>query len=312
MKKTGWKAKLTHWLQYLTLRLCAMGLQAFPIDANLITGRIVGSLVYWLDKKHRLRAIGNIRRSFPEFTEDQVCRLAKESSQHLIMLGIEMLCLPRVMSKNTWYHHLEVVNYEETTNLATRHRPTIMVTGHFGNWEMAGYIMATLKLPTHTVARPLDNPYIDKYLAKLRGHTGQQIIIKSGATDAVTEVLRNGHILATVADQDAGRRGFFVDFFGRRASTFKSIALFAIEMNAVIVVGGAYRTGKKFHYLADIVDYIFPEDYERSLDGALAITERYTKSLERLIRKAPGQYLWVHRRWKTRPPDEEGPNLEVH
>jgi KDO2-lipid IV(A) lauroyltransferase len=216
------------------------------------------------------------------------------------------------MSKNTWYHHLEMAGYEKAVTLALRGRGVILVTGHFGNWEMAGYMMAALGIPMNAVARPLDNPLLDKFVGNLRRRTGQNIIIKFGATQEVTRVLNEGHALAFVADQDAGRRGLFVDFFGRKASVYKSIALLAMDMNIPIVVGGAYRTGKKFHYMLEVVDYIFPEDYPRDMDGALAITARYTSSLEKLIRKAPGQYLWVHRRWKTRPPDEEGPNLEAH
>jgi len=306
------KTRVTHWLQYIGLRLCAMVVQSFPINLNLVTARIAGTLLYWLDKRHRLETIGHIQCSFPELQLTDAQRLAKESNQHLFMMGAEILCMPRTMSANSWYHHLEVVNYEKALGLSLGGRGVITVTGHFGNWEMAGYMLAALGIPLNAVYRPLDNPLIDRYLVKLRGQTGQQIIIKFGATQEITRVLQQGHALAFVADQDAGRRGLFVDFFGRKASTYKSIALLALDMDVPIIVGGAYRAGKKFHYILDIVDYIYPEDYPHDMDGALAITARYTRSLEKLIRKAPGQYLWVHRRWKTRPPDEEVPNLETH
>jgi KDO2-lipid IV(A) lauroyltransferase len=95
-----------------------------------------------------------------------------------------------------------------------------------------------------------------------------------------------------------------VDFFGRKASAYKSIAYLALETGAPIIVSGTYRVGPPVRYRSHITDIIDPAEYENSLDGATAITQRYTSSLERLVRHAPGQYLWIHRRWKTRPREE--------
>ncbi|MDP6381062.1 MAG: hypothetical protein QF662_06930, partial [Phycisphaerae bacterium] len=131
MKRKAAKTTFVHWLQYIALRLCAMPIQAFPINANLVTGRIIGSLMYWFDKRHRLLAMRNIRRSFPEIEDErEICSLAKQSCQHFVMLGIELLCLSRIMSKNTWYHHLEMAGYEKAVTLALRGRGVILVTGH--------------------------------------------------------------------------------------------------------------------------------------------------------------------------------------
>ncbi|HUU32383.1 MAG TPA: lipid A biosynthesis acyltransferase, partial [Phycisphaerae bacterium] len=108
------------------------------------------------------------------------------------------------------------------------------------------------------------------------------------------------------------------DFFGRKASAYKSIAYLALEENVPIFVGGAYRTldrpayrTGRFHYRIVMIDAIYPDAYPRSLDGAMAITQRYTAALERLVRLAPDQYLWVHRRWKTRPPLERSAAAET-
>jgi KDO2-lipid IV(A) lauroyltransferase len=106
--------------------------------------------------------------------------------------------------------------------------PVILVTGHFGNWEMMGYSMAAMGFPPTAVARPLDNPYLNDHILALRQRTGLKILFKEGMTDEAMADLRRGRPLGLIADQDAGRRGFFVDFFGRPASTYKSIGLWAM------------------------------------------------------------------------------------
>jgi KDO2-lipid IV(A) lauroyltransferase len=184
------------------------------------------------------------------------------------------------------------------------HKPAILVTGHFGNWEMMGYSMAAMGFPPTSIARPLDNPYLNDYILRLRERTGQKILFKEGMTEEALAELRGGRPLGLIADQDAGRRGFFVDFFGRKASAYKSIAYLAMEENATIFVGGVYRDQKGFHYKLVVTDVINPADYPKGLDGAIAITQRYTAGIEKVVRMAPDQYLWVHRRWKTRPPEE--------
>jgi len=110
--------------------------------------------------------------------------------------------------------------------------------------------------------------------------------------------------VATLADQDAGPRGVFVDFFGRPASAHKAVALMAIEFNALMVVVGVPRTvapADGFHYEITCEDVIDPQDYEGRPDAVKAITQRYHAALERLIRRHPEQYFWLHRRWKTIP-----------
>ncbi len=100
----------------------------------------------------------------------------------------------------------------------TGNRPMIFLTGHYGNWELAGYLFGMFGFPTVSVARPLDNVYLDRFLRSFRERTGQTLIPKTGGFDQMVEVLRDNRVLSFLADQDAGQRGLFVDFFGRPAS----------------------------------------------------------------------------------------------
>src|SRR4051794_35749887 len=140
-------------LQYLGLRLVSMALHCFPINANLQTARMIGTLMYHLDRKHRNRALHNLTRSFPGMPEDRRRELARQSCQQLVMLAVEILFTTRLIHLDTWSKYVELRNVNEVIRLMTR-RPyggLIMLTGHYGNWEILGYVLATLGFPTTSV-----------------------------------------------------------------------------------------------------------------------------------------------------------------
>ena len=299
-----WRQRLVWWLQYAALRLVEMALQCFAIETNLATARLAGDLLYLLDRRHRAVALANLRASFPEAGEPALRQIARRSCQHLIMVGAEVLCLPRLMQFNRFLDYVDISGCRDSFQYISSGKPGLLITGHFGNWEMVGFAMAAMGFPPTSIARPLDNPYLNEYILGLRQRTGQRILFKRNMTSAAVEEIRSGRPLGFIADQDAGRRGFFVDFFGRKASAYKSIAYLAMEQNVPLFVGGAFRTGNRFHYRIVVTDVIRPGEHPNTFDGALAITQRYTRAIERLVRLAPEQYLWVHRRWKTRPPEQ--------
>jgi KDO2-lipid IV(A) lauroyltransferase len=176
-----------------------------------------------------------------------------------------------------------------------------MLTGHFGNWEMAGYLFGVFGFPPNSVYRPLDNPYLDRYIRSFRERTGQTLIPKKGGYDQMLEVLQSGRVLSFIADQDAGEKGMFVDFFGRPASTHKAIALLAIEHRAPILVGYARRIGPGFRYEVGCEEILEPAELTGTADDVRLLTQRFTSAIERIVRRDPEQYLWLHRRWKHQP-----------
>jgi len=222
-----------------------------------------------------------------------------------VMLFVEVLFTTRLIRLDTWTRYVELENFREVVNLLVRReRGLVLLTGHYGNWEVLGYVLATLGFETTSIARPLDNPYVSKYLFDVREKTGQRIIAKKGATDEVTAVLESKGAVGFIADQNAGPKGIFVDFFGRKASTYKSIGLLAMEYQVPVVIGYARRVGDRFRYRVGVQDIIRPADWLAHDDPIRYITQRYTKAIEDIVRVDPGQYWWVHRRWKTRPKGE--------
>jgi KDO2-lipid IV(A) lauroyltransferase len=161
-------------------------------------------------------------------------------------------------------------------------------------------VLGLLGIKLHAIARPLDNPYLDDFLRTFRQRTGQGLLAKKGDFDRMQAILANNGAVATLGDQDAGNRGLFVDFFGRPASTHKAVALLALEYNVPMLVMCAIKVGE-LRYRAVVEDVIFPEEYANKPDAVRAMTQRFTSALERLIRLAPEQYFWLHRRWKHQP-----------
>jgi KDO2-lipid IV(A) lauroyltransferase len=209
--------------------------------------------------------------------------------------------LPRRINPYNWACYAKLPSNRQLVDWLLSDRPLLMVTGHFGNWEMAGYVLGLLGFTAHAVARPLDNTFVDDYLRRFREKTGQKLLAKHGDFDKMQSILDSGGVLATLADQDAGQRGLFVDFFGRPASTHKAVALMALQHRVPLVVVGARKVGEPMRYQLLVEDFILPEEYDNRPDAVLALTQRFTTALERMVRQTPEQYFWLHRRWKHQP-----------
>ncbi len=294
--------------QYFGARFVSMMLGIFPVNQNLDSAQSIGSFLYAVDRKHRKRALENLRASFPEKRDEELKWIAEQSMQHFVELVIDVLFTTRMIHIETWHKYVHFKGLEESLKLFLRAKGCIVLTGHYGNWEILGYTLATLGFETYSIARPIDNPHIDNWLLGVRERRGQTILSKRGVTTNALEVLQNKGVLGIIADQNAGPKGMFVPFFGRMASTYKSIGLLAVQNNVPVVIGYARRRGHKFEFDVGVQDIIYPEDWATVPEGydneVHYITARYTKAIEDFVRADPTQYLWIHRRWKTRPKNE--------
>lgn len=299
------------YLAYLGLRVFAMFVHMFDWEANYRTARWICNAIWWLGKRWRAlgrfehRGKAHLRLSFPDWSEERIERVAKASLRNFIYLGLEVLFTTRLITPPRWRRHVTLVNQAENVRLMLeRKSPVIYVSGHFGNWEVVAYTMGALGFTTTAVARPLDNPYISDYVYGIRQRRGLTILDKKGAVRLAGSILEANGLLSFIADQDAGRKGCFVDFFGRKASTYKSIALLAMRYAAPIVVGYGRRLDEEYHFAIGIQRIIHPAEWADQADAMTWITQEYTTALEQVVRSAPEQYLWTHRRWKHRPKGE--------
>lgn len=295
------RSPIADFLVYFIVRAAVCLIQMLTDRAARGLGQCFGALAYALDKRHRAVANNNLRHAFPELDDAARDRLVRGTFRHFATLIVEIARMPRKLHLRNWRDYGDLVGGDKVVAAMTSGRPVMIVTGHYGNWELAGYALGLLGFHTHAVARPLDNPYVDDYLRRFRERTGQRVLAKKGDFDEMQKLMQAGGVLATLADQDAGPRGLFVDFFGRPASTHKAIALMAIEYKVLLVVAGVPKVAQPMHYHVMIEDVIDPIDYADRPDAVKAITQRYSSALEQLIRRHPEQYFWLHRRWKHQP-----------
>ncbi len=289
---------------YVAVRLVVTLIQAAPTRWAVAAADVLGWAAHRIDKRHREVARANIACAFPGESPAAVDRIVRGCYAHFALLIVEIALLPRKLNVANWRRRVSVVNPGPVLRALLSPRPCLVVTGHFGNWEMAGFVLGALGFRIYAIARVLDNPHIERFLLRFRQATGQTIIAKKDDFARLTRALRAGAKVATLADQDAGPRGVFVDFFGRAASAHKAVALMALEFDAVLVVVGVPRVGGPLDYHIECADEIDVRDYATRPDAVKAITQRYHAALEALVRAHPEQYFWLHRRWKTRPRGE--------
>lgn len=290
-----------NWSQYLAARLAAMGLTFFDVRTNLRTAAALGRALHRFDHRHRQRARRHLAMCFHDLSDQQIDHLVHQSFEHFVQLVVEVCHTPRLLHRETWSQRIKLDNLGPALELMGGNRPCLMLTGHLGNWEVLGYFLTMIGYQVEAVARPIDNPLINDWLLGIRERKGLRVITKWKATGRMLNVLSAGGALGFIADQNAGDKGLFVPFFGRLASTYKSIGLLAMDQNAPIICGYAARFGDDYQYRLGVEDIIYPDDWTKQPDPLYYITARYSRALENMIRRNPSQYLWMHRRWKSRP-----------
>ncbi len=288
---------------YLIVRLLVCIVQALRIETGQAAARWLARLLTDVFKLRGRVLEDNLVHAFPELTADQRRLLERQMWEHLLLMVVEVAHAPRKIHETNWRDYVQLRDEAPLLRLLLEDRPTLVTTAHFGNFEVAGYVLGLLGFKSHTVARNLDNPYLDHYVNRFRSATGQYIIPKNGGYDQILWVLAHGGIMSFLADQYAGPKGCWVQFFGRPASAHKAIGLLALEHQAPIVVSYARRLERPLHFELSTYATADPRHNGEEFASVRAITQWYTGRLEEIIRSEPQQYWWLHRRWKdTRPP----------
>lgn len=300
--------------QYAAMRAVSGLFHVFPACANIRTADGIGDVFARLGPRRVQRAIDNLRASFPEWTDERVRDCAHASIRNMFRLfAVDSMVMPRLITPSSWPRHVEIGSIGAGLDLLLAQRPAIFLTGHFGNWELLGFVMATIGFPFAAVARPLDNRWLNRWLLGVREARGMRILTKWGVTRQLQTMLEARHEaaaarIAFIADQNAGDDGLFVPFFGRLASCYKSIGLLAMRYRTPVACGAALRIGDDFRFRLEVIDLIEPDEWDAQADPLFYITARYARALETMVRTAPEQYLWIHRRWKSRPRFERDGN----
>ena len=281
-------AKLLNWL---------------PESWAYAVGEGVGRLACRLDRRHRAVTTENLAAAFPgRYAPADLDRLAESVFENLGRTAVDVARSDRLASRAD-DAAVAVDGIEHLLAARARGKGVLIVTAHFGPWELLPLVAVRRYEPIHVVARPLDNPRLDDLLTAWRERGGNRVIRKREAVQAILHVLRRGETVGILIDQHVSEReGVVVPFFGRPASTASAPALIALRSGAAVLPVGITREAGRGRYRIRVGAEV---PVRRSGDTKADLVEntaRFTAAIEAMIREQPDQWFWVHRRWKTRHP----------
>jgi Kdo2-lipid IVA lauroyltransferase/acyltransferase len=296
------KPTLAHRAEYYTMRATIGALHALSWDAACKVGEKLGALGYRPLGIRKRVVERQIAAAFPDLSREAVVNLARESYQHLGRTFIETALLDSI-GKDGLQQLVETVEgWEEIEDVMSKGRGAVLVTGHIGNWELAGSYVAARGIPLDAIVRGMANPLFDAYINHTRELMGMTVVHDSEAVRRTPRSLRGGRAVAFVADQGVlGLASTFVPFFGRPAKTPRGAAVFALRFDVPVVFVVALRNPNgRYRIVVERIEAPQTGDRDRDVD---AIVARFTQHLEKWVRAVPAQYFWQHRRWKRQPPD---------
>lgn len=262
-------------------------------------GKGLGRLAYRLDRRHRARALSNLRRAYPDRDRAWHEHTALASFEQMGRTALELLWSPRLVD-----HPVEQIirpddgmaHFERALNAGNG---AILAGAHYGNWELAGVALAKLGVPLVSIARPLDDSRLDQLVTRLRSCTGARVLPKHNAFRPALRALRAGSVLAILADQNTlPPEAVFVPYFDRLAATTPAVAQFHLRSNAPIL--SMFAVPHDDHYRLAI-DPPIEVSTSGDDDAVLKITAAVTARIERYVRACPEAWLWMHDRWRERP-----------
>lgn len=299
------KVSKSRFIEYILVLFLIRFVSILPYRWASDVGGLIGRLIYILDKKHREITIKNLSMAFPGITRTRAAYIARKAYENIGRSVTELIYVGRKNKKEDilkiLYKWTTVEGSEIIEKAFKKGKGVLLITGHFGNWELLGISVSASGYPLSVVARPLDNPWLNKILGSFRSITGSEIITKKGALREILRRLRKGKAVGILIDQNTSRdEGVFVDFMGIKASTVKGPALIALKSDVTVVPVFIVREGKYRHRITYYPE--IPLYRSGNIEEDVKVTtQRFTKAVEDVVSKYPEQWLWMHRRWKTRP-----------
>ena len=298
--------RLQNRLEYLAVRGVVGFLAVLPLGLAFRAGEAVMLLVYWIAVPIRRVGLTNLAIAFPDRPPAERKRILRASVLNLGRMVAELAHLPHTSDEElrdrvrfedeTWWR--EAIGWERPTGV-------LLLGGHFGNWELLVYAHGRRGHPFTMVHRPMRNPLIDRWLNAFRARAGTRLVRKHHAATEVLRALRQKQLLVIPFDQNSTRNlGVFVDFFGVPASTNAGIARIGLRADAPIVPGFIVRQGSSARHVVHLLPIIYPEHTGNRKADVLRTTQQLSAIFEDMVRRHPEQWLWVHKRWKTRPDGE--------
>ncbi len=296
------RATLAHRAEYYAMRGTIGALRALSWESACRIGAKLGALGYRPLGIRKRVVERQIAAAFPAMSQEEVIGLARASYEHLGRSAIETALL-NSLGRDGIQRLVETVDgWELIEGVMAARKGAVLVTGHIGNWELAGAYVAARGIPLDAIVRGMANPLFDAYLNHTREEIGMTVVHDSEAVRRTPRSLRGGRAVAFVADQGVlGLASTFVPFFGRPAKTPRGAAVFALRFDVpVLFVVALRKPNGRYWLVVERIETDKTGDKDRDVD---AIVARYTEHLEKWVRVVPAQYFWQHRRWRRQPPN---------
>lgn len=292
------------WIEYAFVWVVVKGVASLPRSLARSIGAGLARILYALSPKLRRTAEVNLRIAFPEWNEAHRKAAQRAMVRNLGWMGAEFARFPKYSKENI--EQLVVMDGNENfLEGQQRGKGVLFLTGHIGAWELSSFSHALYGYPLHYMARRIDNPRIDALVNGYRCLSGNLPIFKNESARVMLKVLKRGGTIGILADQNTmPQEAAFVDFFGKAASTTTGIARVALHTDAAVVpvyVVWDERLQKYRLRFDPPLELIRTGDVENDV---VANTQMFAKIIEEIIRKYPGQWVWLHGRWNTRPEGE--------
>jgi KDO2-lipid IV(A) lauroyltransferase len=288
--------RLLHRVEYAAVMAARGLMRRLPMSVAIAAGTALGRAFHAFDRTHRRLAMSNLEAAFPGRPAAERAAIARDMFEHFGRLLTVLLKFSTMQPEEM----LARVEFEGEERVRAAHalgRGVLLFTGHFGYWEINALVHALALHPMSVLARPLDNPLLHDLLERVRGRTGNAVIYRRGAVRRVLRALAANQAVAVLIDQHIQTAdAVYVDFFNRRAATTSALAALAIRTGApVIPVFALPLPGGRFRM---VYEHAVDPPSANAADPLRDFTQRCTDVLEMYVRRYPGLWLWMHRRWR--------------
>jgi len=298
--RAGIKGVAEYSLALLIVRFFA----AMPRRIAYPTAKTLSRLGFHLARRQRRAGLRNLQMAFPELSRSAQEEILRGSFENLGRLLVEFTHMPELNKGNIcrFVVHDGLENYLEGLR---RGQGVIFMTAHFGAWELSSFAHAVYGYPLRFVVRPIDNPRVERLISTYRTRSGNAPIERRSAARDILKALRQNEAVGILFDQNTTRsEGVFAEFFGIPAATTPALALFALRTGAAVVPGFLIWDASLRKHRLRLDPPVQLIDTGNLDHDVLENTKIFNKILEGYIRAYPGQWLWIHQRWKTRPEGE--------
>jgi Kdo2-lipid IVA lauroyltransferase/acyltransferase len=296
---------MREWLEYRAAWLGVKTLGLLPRPVARFVGASFAAVAYTIRTPLRRTAMFNLRMAFPDWSDAKRKRVIRKMIRQVGWMAGEFSQFPKYTRERI--ERIVVLDGFENFDAGRRRgKGVLFLTGHMSAWELGPFANSLYGYPLHFLVRPIANRRVDALINGYRSLSGNQPIEKNRSARAVLKVLGEGGTVGILSDHNTGlEEGVFVDFFGIPASTASGLARIALRTDAAVIPAFLIWDDKRRRYrlwFGPAVELARSPDEEADVREN---TARFTRVIEDQVRAHPDQWLWVHRRWKTRPPGEK-------